>query len=46
LPLAGSVKDTTGSFAPIFVLVGLLPFVGLGALLLGWKEQPEEAKSS
>ncbi len=30
------MKDSTGGFAPIFVLVGLLPFVGLGALLLGW----------
>jgi ACS family hexuronate transporter-like MFS transporter len=46
LPLAGAVKDTTGSFAPIFVLVGLLPFLGLGALVLGWRGEPEEAKSS
>jgi ACS family hexuronate transporter-like MFS transporter len=37
LPVAGRVKDSTGSFAPIFVLVGLLPFVGLGILLLGWR---------
>jgi MFS transporter, ACS family, hexuronate transporter len=35
-PVAGRVKDITGSFGPIFVVVGLLPFVGLGALLLGW----------
>jgi ACS family hexuronate transporter-like MFS transporter len=34
--LAGLVKDRTGSFAPVFVLVGLVPFVGLGALLAGW----------
>ena len=48
LPLAGSVKDTTGSFAPIFVLVGLLPFVGLAALIVGWGggDLPDEAKSS
>jgi ACS family hexuronate transporter-like MFS transporter len=46
LPVAGYVKDTTGTFAPIFVLVGLLPFLGLGALILGWGGQPEEAKSS
>ena len=45
-PLAGSVKDTTGSFAPIFLLVALLPFVGLGALILGWKGLPDDAKSS
>ncbi len=45
-PLAGSVKDTTGSFAPIFVLVGLLPFLGLGALILGWRDPSPDAKSS
>ncbi|GAC1470985.1 MAG: hypothetical protein NVSMB9_16630 [Isosphaeraceae bacterium] len=38
-PLAGLVKDRTGSFGPIFVLVGLLPFVGLGALLIGWRKE-------
>jgi ACS family hexuronate transporter-like MFS transporter len=42
LPLAGSVKDSTGSFAPIFILVGLLPFIGLAALLLGWRSRPDE----
>ena len=36
LPFAGSVKDVSGSFGPIFVLAGLLPFVGVGALLIGW----------
>jgi MFS transporter, ACS family, hexuronate transporter len=36
LPFAGYVKDAFGSFGPIFVLTGLLPFVGLGALLIGW----------
>jgi ACS family hexuronate transporter-like MFS transporter len=47
-PLAGSVKDSTGSFGPIFVLVGLLPFIGLGALILGWQgaSGADEAKSS
>lgn len=39
LPFAGAVKDATGGFAPIFVLVGLLPFVGLAALLLGWGDR-------
>ena len=37
-PFAGWVKDSTGSFGPIFILVGLSPFVGLLALSLGWKE--------
>jgi ACS family hexuronate transporter-like MFS transporter len=46
LPLAGYVKDSTGSFAPIFVLVGMLPFLGLAALVLGWRGTAEEAKSS
>jgi ACS family hexuronate transporter-like MFS transporter len=36
LPLAGMVKVRTGSFGPIFALVGLLPFLGLGALVAGW----------
>ena len=36
LPFAGYVKDAFGSFGPIFVLAGLLPFVGLSALLIGW----------
>ena len=36
LPFAGYVKDAFGSFRPIFLLAGLLPFVGLGTLLFGW----------
>ncbi len=36
LPFAGYVKDASGSFGPIFLIVGLLPFVGLGTLLFGW----------
>lgn len=46
LPFVGMVKDKTGSFAPLFVLVGLLPYIGMGALLLGWGSAPEDAKSS
>jgi MFS transporter, ACS family, hexuronate transporter len=45
LPFAGYVKVATGSFGPIFVLAGLLPFVGLGALLLGWGADPLENRS-
>jgi ACS family hexuronate transporter-like MFS transporter len=42
LPFAGYVKDKTGSFGLIFVLAGLLPFVGLGALVVGWRaDRPE-----
>jgi ACS family hexuronate transporter-like MFS transporter len=36
LPFAGYVKDVSGSFSPVFILTGLLPFIGLGALLFGW----------
>jgi ACS family hexuronate transporter-like MFS transporter len=43
VPLAGYVKDATGSFAPIFVTVGLLPFVGLLTLFLAWKETPRDS---
>lgn len=39
-PLAGIVKDTTGGFGPIFLLVGLLPFLGIGALAAGWGREP------
>jgi ACS family hexuronate transporter-like MFS transporter len=46
LPLAGRIKDSNGSFALVFVLVGLIPFIGLGALILGWRGTSEEAKSS
>jgi MFS transporter, ACS family, hexuronate transporter len=35
-PFAGLVKDRTGSFSLIFVLIGIAPLVGLGALLWGW----------
>lgn len=44
-PVAGAVKDSIGSFAPIFVLVGLLPFLGLGALVFGWGFSQEKAKA-
>ena len=32
LPIAGRVKDVTGRSAAIFLIVGLLPFVGLGSV--------------
>jgi ACS family hexuronate transporter-like MFS transporter len=46
LALAGEVKDVYGSFTPIFVLVGLSPFVGLAALVLGWGDPPRGEESS
>ncbi|MFO0952323.1 MAG: MFS transporter [Isosphaeraceae bacterium] len=42
LPFAGWVKDQSGGFGPIFVLVGLLPFLGLAALTFGWGRDAEE----
>ncbi len=45
-PVVGWAKDTTGSFGILFVVVGLIPYVGLGALALGWGTRSEEAESS
>jgi ACS family hexuronate transporter-like MFS transporter len=45
-PVVGRIKDTTGSFGLLFVIVGLLPYLGLGGLILGWRNRAEEAKSS
>ena len=42
LPFAGMVRDGTGSFAPIFLLVGLAPFLGLAVLIAGWGRDPVE----
>jgi MFS family permease len=36
LPFAGMIKDTTGGFGLVFVIVGLLPIIGLGSLAIGW----------
>lgn len=35
-PIVGRVKDQAGTYGPVFVVVGLLPFLGLAALLLAW----------
>jgi len=43
-PFAGKVKDLTGSFSLIFLLIGLAPLVGLAALLWGWNDRKHEAK--
>ena len=37
-PVAGLVKDRTGSLSLIFLLIGLAPVVGLGALIWGWND--------
>jgi ACS family hexuronate transporter-like MFS transporter len=45
-PFAGMVKDYFGNFAPVFVLVSVLPWLGMGALVLGWGRADEEVKPS
>lgn len=40
LPVAGRVKDATGGFGAVFVVAGLLPFVGLAAMAWGWGRDP------
>lgn len=47
-PIAGRIKDATGSFGPVFLVVGLIPFVGLAALALGWggREPTDEPTAS
>jgi ACS family hexuronate transporter-like MFS transporter len=41
-PVVGRVKDLTGSFGLVFVIVGLLPLLGLAALAIGWgADRPE-----
>ena len=43
LPVAGMVKDATGGLAPVFVVVGVLPFLGIGVLAWGWGHDPRPA---
>jgi ACS family hexuronate transporter-like MFS transporter len=42
-PLAGWIADTTGSFATVFMLIGLLPLLGLVAITWGWGDAPAAA---
>ncbi len=48
LPQAGAIKDRTGSFAVVFLLIGLLPFLGIGALWggWGWRKSPESTSTA
>ncbi len=43
-PIVGRIKDQTGTYGPVFVIVGLLPFLGLAALLLAWGRDAREAE--
>jgi ACS family hexuronate transporter-like MFS transporter len=42
LPIAGAIKDQTGGFGISFVIVGLLPLVGVAALAVAWGRSPDE----
>jgi ACS family hexuronate transporter-like MFS transporter len=42
LPLAGWISMGPWGFTPNFVIVGLLPLLGLGALLLFWGDENEK----
>jgi ACS family hexuronate transporter-like MFS transporter len=44
LPIAGRIVDRTGGFGPNFVITGLLPLIGVAALVLGWG-RPEAGKT-
>ena len=46
MPFTGRIVDLTGSFAAIFVLTGLSPFIGLGALLWAWGDTSDESQTS
>jgi ACS family hexuronate transporter-like MFS transporter len=37
-PFAGAIKDLTGSFSSIFILIGLVPLLGLAALYWAWDD--------
>lgn len=45
-PFAGLVKDRTGSFSLIFLLIGVAPLIGLGALLWGWNNDGKPETSA
>jgi ACS family hexuronate transporter-like MFS transporter len=40
-PVAGKIADLTSSFEPIFLIVGLLPFIGIAALWWGWESSAD-----
>ncbi len=42
-PIAGTMKDLTGSFTMVFVITGLAPLIGLAALLWGWSDRTSTA---
>jgi ACS family hexuronate transporter-like MFS transporter len=45
-PVVGRIKDQTGDFRLVFLIVGLLPFLGLAALALGWRSRLDPPESA
>ena len=45
-PLAGWISQQGWGFTPDFIIIGLLPLIGLVALLTGWKEEDKIAPKS
>jgi ACS family hexuronate transporter-like MFS transporter len=43
-PLAGWISQGAWGFTPNFIIVGLLPLIGLFTLLIGWREHEAERK--
>ncbi len=43
-PLAGRIKDEMGHYGLVFQIVGLLPFVGLAALVVGWGDDKKTSE--
>jgi ACS family hexuronate transporter-like MFS transporter len=44
-PLAGKIRDLTGSFTLVFLIVGLAPLIGLVTLLWSWHDQKGEPEA-
>ncbi len=45
-PIVGRIKDQSGTFGPVFLIVGLLPFIGLAAIWLAWGRSEPASKPS
>ncbi len=45
-PVAGRLKDTTGSFGGVFAVVGLAPLAGLLLLAFCWRERTSAAETA
>jgi ACS family hexuronate transporter-like MFS transporter len=46
LPIAGRIKDVTGGFGLSFLIVGLMPLIGVVALVVGWGPSERSQESA